>query len=78
MLALYIKGKNSIVNKLILVLEAYRERKNSIRYLRPHFTNPKGLLNIIAEVNIYILGSRAADYFVPSSTKLYFNFNIYI
>jgi len=58
--------------------KAYRERKNPIRYLRPHFTNPKGLFNIMAEVNIYILSSRAADYFVPGSAELYFNFNIYV
>ena len=67
-----------MVNKLILVLEAYRERKNPIYYLRPHFTNPKGLFNVIAESNIYILGSRAIDYFVPSSAKPYSNFNFYV
>jgi len=77
-LTLYIKGKDSIVNKLILVLEAYRERKNPMRYLRPHFINPKSLLNIMAKVNVYILGSRVVDYFVPSSAKPHFNFNIYI
>ena len=60
------------------MLEAYREKKNPVYYLRLYFTNPKGLLNIMAKVNIYILGSRAADYFVPSSTKPHSNFNIYI
>ena len=75
---LYIKGKDSIVNKLILALEAYRERKNFVYYLRPHFINPKGLLNTIAKVNTYILGSRAINYFMLSSAKLYSNFNIYI
>ena len=49
-----------------------------MRYLRPYFINPKGLLNAIAKSNAYILGSRAIDYFVPSSTKLYSNFNFYI
>ena len=67
-----------MVNRPTLVLEAYKERKNPIRYLRPYFTNPKGLLNAMAESNAYILGSRAADYFVPSSAKLYSNFNFYI
>ena len=60
------------------MLETYKERKNSMRYLRPYFINPKGLLNAIAEGNAYLLGSRAIDYFVPSSTKLYSNFNFYI
>jgi len=78
MLILYIKGKDGIVNRPTLVLEAYRERKNPIYYLRPYFTNPKGLLNIIAESNAYILGSRAIDYFVPGSAKLYSNFDFYI
>jgi len=78
MFILYIKGKDSTVNKLILILEAYRERKNPIRYLRPHFINSKGLLDIMAKINIYILGSCTVDYFVPSSAKLYSNFNIYI
>ena len=78
MFALYIKGKNSIVNKLIFVLEAYRKRKNPVCYLRLYFINSKGLLNTIAEVNIYILGSHAVNYFVPSFAKLYSNFNIYI
>jgi len=78
MLMLYIKGKDSIVNKLIFMLEAYRERKNPVRYLRLYFTNPKGLLNIIAEVNIYISGSCVIDYFVPSSAEPYFDFNIYV
>jgi len=77
-LALYIKGKNNTVNRLILILEAYRERKNPIYYLRPHFTNPKSLLDIMAKSNIYISGSRAVDYFVPNSTKLHSNFNFYI
>lgn len=77
-LILYIKGKNGIVNRLILILEAYKERKNFIYYLRPHFTNFKGLLDAIAKSNAYILGSRAADYFVPGFAELYFNFNFYI
>jgi len=78
MLALYIKGKNSMVNKLILALEAYRERKNPVRYLRLYFINPKSLFNTMAEVNIYILGSYTTDYFIPSSAEPHSNFNIYI
>ena len=77
-LALYIKGKNGTVNRLILILEGYREKTNPIRYLGPHFTNPKGLLNTIAESNAYILGSRAADYFKPSSAKPHSNINFYV
>ena len=77
-LTLYIKGKDSIINRLTLVLEAYRERKNPVHYLRPHFINPKGLLDAIAKSNIYILGSHATDYFIPSSAKPYSNFNFYI
>ena len=67
-----------MVNRPTLALEAYKERKNPIRYLRPHFTNPKGLLNVMAKSNTYILGSRAADYFVPGSAKPYSNFDFYI
>ena len=66
------------MNRPTLALEAYKERKNPIRYLRPHFTNPKGLLNIIAESNAYILGSRATDYFMPGSTKPHSDFDFYV
>jgi len=78
MLALYIKGKDSIVNRLTLILEVYKERKNSMRYLRPYFINPKGFLDVMAKSNAYILGSCAADYFVPSSAELHSDFNFYI
>ena len=77
-LALYTKGKNGTVNRPTLALEAYKERKNPMRYLRPHFTNPKGLLDAIAESNAYISGSRAADYFVPGSAEPHSNFDFYI
>ena len=66
------------MNKLIFALEVYKEKKNLMRYLRPHFTNLKSLLNIMAKVNVYILGSRVIDYFIPSSAKLHFDFNIYL
>ena len=75
---LYTKGKDGTVNRLILMLEAYKERKNPVRYLRPHFINSKGLLNTMAKSNACILGSRAADYFMPGSAKPHFNFNFYV
>jgi len=49
-----------------------------MRYLRPHFINPKGFLNIMAKSNVYILGSRATDYFEPSSAEPHFDFDFYI
>ena len=66
------------MNKLILALEVYKERKNLVYYLRPHFTNPKGLLNIITESNTYISSSYIIDYFKPGFAKLYFNIDFYI
>ena len=78
MLALYTKCKDSIVNWPTLTLKAYRERKNPVCYLRPHFTNPEGLLDAMAKSNVYILGSCAADYFVPGSAELYFDFDFYV
>ena len=77
-LALYTKGKDGTVNRPTLALEAYRERTNPIHYLGPYFTNPKGLLNAMAESNAYILGSCAVDYFEPSSAKPYSNINFYV
>ena len=77
-LALYTKGKDGTVNRPTLALEAYKERKNPVRYLRPHFTNPKGLLDAMAESNAYISGSRAADYFVPGSAEPHSDFDIYV
>ena len=77
-LTLYTKGKDGMVNRLTLALEVYKERKNPIYYLRPYFTNPKSLLDAMAESNVYILGFCTADYFMPGSTELYFNFDFYI
>ena len=59
------------------MLEVYRERKNSVCYLRPHFTNPKGLLNAMAKSNVYILGFCTIDYFVPGPAEPYSNFDFY-
>ena len=77
-LALYTKCKDGTVNRPTLTLEAYRERKNSVHYLKPHFTNPKDLLDAMAKSNVYISGSCAADYFMPGSAEPHSDFNFYV
>ena len=77
-LTLYTKCKDGIVNQPTLALKAYKERKNPMCYLRPHFTNPKDLLNTMAKSNTYISGSCTADYFMSGSAKPYFDFDFYV
>lgn len=54
------------------------DRKSIVRYLSPHFPNPRTLLESMLFSDVYLSGSRALDYFVPGSTSNDSDWDFYV